>query len=90
MWTANITLYGVQIYLGAWLTDGTQEERKTKDAGVVVVVGVILARQLGPASGCLLPQLLLPLLLARVLLLLAWPLWSTPRSRRPCTQPFHD
>eukprot|EP01047_Picozoa_sp_COSAG01_P002954 COSAG01_NODE_83_length_27807_cov_20.014581_15_plen_66_part_00 len=31
-WKANITLYGVQIYLGAWLTDGTQEERRTKDA----------------------------------------------------------
>eukprot|EP01047_Picozoa_sp_COSAG01_P055185 COSAG01_NODE_6116_length_3845_cov_144.351590_1_plen_155_part_00 len=31
-WKATITLYGVQIYLGAWLTDGTQEERRTKDA----------------------------------------------------------
>eukprot|EP01047_Picozoa_sp_COSAG01_P037296 COSAG01_NODE_2955_length_6799_cov_5.722090_9_plen_165_part_00 len=31
-WQGNITLYGVQIRLGTWLTDGTMEERRTKDA----------------------------------------------------------
>jgi hypothetical protein len=35
-WRVNFTLNGVQILLGSWATDGTKEERWTKDHCMVV------------------------------------------------------